>query len=92
MTEAGRSALRFLSPASSRNVPWEQSIIEIEREARDSLRAELRAAVEGLTSWPRVSWFAYDAHLRDGTPVNPTEDRVVVDRADVLRLLGDQDA
>lgn len=55
--------------------------------ARAEVIAELRAEVEAMTTWPRVSWFAYDAHLQDGTPANPTEDRVVIDRAYVLAAL-----
>lgn len=59
--------------------------------ARKQERERLAARVEGLTTWPRVCWFAYDAQVR-GVPVNPTEDRVVVDRAAVLDLLRETEA
>ena len=56
------------------------------RAAYSQALSDVAEKVEGLTTWPRVSWFAYDAQVR-GVPVNPTEDRVVLDRAEVLAAI-----
>lgn len=59
--------------------------------ARKQERERWAAAVEGLSTWPRVCWYAYDARVR-GVSVNPTEDRVVVDLAAVLSILRETEA
>ena len=63
-----------------------ERVRRLEAAAYSQALDDVAEKVERLTTWPRVSWFAYDAQVR-GVPVNPTEDRVVLDRAEVLAAI-----